>query len=281
MSRHRGKGRAKRGHRTTSRNHLIPASDVIDRCRKGQLGMTTNPLTGPAVFLNPERHAYLVLGWDTVPVITWAARYETADEAARIHGGTVVAVPILADYRVLTSEPAPVPEQPPVSEPAERAQGRAAVPELPQRQPGYALGKRAGNGHPNGWTADRPDTVGVTTIRWAEGTPPEVKTAFQGGDDHELDEWDRERALDRAARDAAVLGAVPGVDGVAGLLSPGELTDAILMQQVQPDGNRPLAWSWRPDGAVCDLCGARIQTHQGYLVCSGCRRVTQGVLVQG
>lgn len=56
-------------------------------------------LTGPAVFLAPDRHAYLVLGMGAEPVLTWSDDYETAEESARIHAAVVVAVPILADHR--------------------------------------------------------------------------------------------------------------------------------------------------------------------------------------
>lgn len=55
-------------------------------------------LSGPVVFLAPERHVFLVLGTDDEPIITWDRDYRTAVDAAAIHDGVVVAVPVLKDY---------------------------------------------------------------------------------------------------------------------------------------------------------------------------------------
>lgn len=54
-------------------------------------------LTSPMVYLAPEHHAFLVLGDGEAPLITWSKSFRFACEQADIHGGVVVAVPIVRD----------------------------------------------------------------------------------------------------------------------------------------------------------------------------------------
>lgn len=54
---------------------------------------------------------FLVLGMDVDAVVTWSTDYEIACESARINGGVVVPVPVLADY---TTPPAAEPKPEPL-----------------------------------------------------------------------------------------------------------------------------------------------------------------------
>lgn len=135
-------------------------------------------LSAPMVFLAPEHHAFLVLGDGHAPVITWSTSYQFACEQADIHGGVVVAVPIVRDssWRVAhrddpTQVPVPAAAMPPADvvvapEPAD------VEPPTPEEPPtggvwaGGPLGRAArgrGQGSPDGWSSARPDVVGQTT----------------------------------------------------------------------------------------------------------------------
>lgn len=146
-------------------------------------------LDAPMVYLAPEKHAFLVLGDGTEPVITWSRSYRLACEQADIHGGLVVAVPVLRDSswraphaaegRRAESDagiavPAPTaldPTPPPLSLAAQVARVAEATAERAVQaartadamiEAGYPLGRasRGGQGNLDGWSSKRDAVVG-------------------------------------------------------------------------------------------------------------------------
>lgn len=134
----------------------------------------TDHLTAPALFLVPERHAFLVLRTDDAEV-TWSRDFGLAcDEAAEVRG-LVVAVPILADYTHMTplqtieSPPIPFtprPQRPPAA-PVPAPRPAPVPPAAPDTTSGsgddvggFAVGGRA-NATAGGWDFRRVPEVGA------------------------------------------------------------------------------------------------------------------------
>lgn len=136
-------------------------------------------LNAPMVYLAPDRHAFLVLGDGSEPLITWSTSYQFASEQADIHGGVVVAVPIVRDSswrRSHGDDPTQVPvrltSMPRRDGPAQSA-GEPTITWSPPGPhqiiggvdgQGYPVGRAArdvgGQGSPDGWSSARPDVEG-------------------------------------------------------------------------------------------------------------------------
>lgn len=198
-------------------------------------------LTAPAVFLVPERHAFLVLGFGNDPVQTWTRDYaEACDDAAKI-SGLVVAVPLLADYSGYRPEPTPppLPQQPPPSPDTPSGSGDAG---------GWAVGGRT-VGSDNGWDVRR-EPEGVTTVPrdlhgWDRRTPAPISEATGWVGDHgvPLDLADDLRGAD--APPAEVVAAAYAARGVA--VAP-EAIDA--MRSTPEEGPPPAVLTRVRDGLV-------------------------------
>jgi hypothetical protein len=147
-------------------------------------------LNAPMVYLAPDRHAFLVLGDGSEPLITWSTSFQFASEQADIHGGVVVAVPIVRDSswrRSHGDDPTQVPvrltSMPHRDGPAQSAGEPTITPDrvvelierqmraepLPPPADGYPLGRAAsasgGQGSPDGWSSARPDVEGQRDSR--------------------------------------------------------------------------------------------------------------------
>jgi hypothetical protein len=144
-------------------------------------------LNAPMVYLAPDRHAFLVLGDGAEPLITWSMSYRFACEQADIHGGLVVAVPVVRDSSWRQPHQDDVrPTQVPVpaaSMPRQDAAQTAGEPSgflaaldgdgvLQLVGDGYSLGRVCrgveGQGSPYGWSSARDGVEGETT---ASGEP--------------------------------------------------------------------------------------------------------------
>jgi len=131
-------------------------------------------LTSPMVYLAPEHHAFLVLGDGEAPLITWSKSFRFACEQADVHGGVVVAVPIVRDSswrEAHRDDPTQVPFPKAkfvhrYGDPAPRPLDvvRSSADAVATLADGYALGRAAtGTGRAEsaeGWSSERPDVVG-------------------------------------------------------------------------------------------------------------------------
>jgi hypothetical protein len=234
--------------------------------------MGIDPLSGPAVFLVPDRHAYLVVwaGGGKVAHVAFAA--EAANEMARQCRGVVVVVPILADYRTFAG-----------------AADAELVPDLdPVGVPGGAPPRRAPQ---DAQIAADPGLVATTVHPLGEGANGwvgEVQTAFAGGHVPDAELAGAAEALRGQVHAERVASTYPQPDPLAALYEHARsgaerdgiylqrLRAAIVAQMMAPDANGPLRWTQRPfeDHRCCLDCGSPVVEHAGSLVCVGCCRAT-------
>lgn len=204
-------------------------------------------LDAPMVFLAPDRHVFIVLGDEErrPPVIGWSKSWRYASELADIHGGLVVAVPVVRDSvwrlrpeeRAAVEVPVPAPAVVPVATmPAEGGHGPAQPADEPDTGPlvdGYAVvGRQPRAGHPSGWSSAR-ETEGQTTVA-AVPTVPLVQRSKPFGDPvaPELPE-DPEKAL----REAFGGGEGPEVEAALAAFRTAAQADLRTLERIR-DGLR-------------------------------------------